>query len=118
MPFVIPHVGGMIKRILMIGLLVLSQVSQGTGEYNPLQLSHSESIKPLDLVVHDSKRGRDIPILVCLPHTTKAAPVILFSHRLGGSKTTIRIWPSIGLHGDTSVYSFSIQEVMSRVGKI
>jgi predicted dienelactone hydrolase len=40
----------------------------------------------VDFTVHDAKRGRDIPIRVYLPAATAPAPVVIFSHGLGGSR--------------------------------
>ena len=53
--------------------------------YDPLALPEAASPAPLDFEVQDPKRDRALPIRVYLPATTKAAPVILFSHGLGGS---------------------------------
>jgi predicted dienelactone hydrolase len=39
-----------------------------------------------DLVVKDEKRSREIPIRVYLPTDQAAAPVVLFSHGLGGNR--------------------------------
>jgi predicted dienelactone hydrolase len=39
----------------------------------------------IDLVVRDVDRDRGIPIKVYRPHETRRAPVVLFSHGLGGS---------------------------------
>ena len=41
---------------------------------------------PLDLDVVDAARGRTIPIRIWLPATPAPAPVILFSHGLGGAR--------------------------------
>lgn len=42
---------------------------------------------PLDMTVHDKARNRDVPVRVYLPSTREKAPVILFSHGLGGART-------------------------------
>src|ERR1700682_6560759 len=42
--------------------------------------------EPRDLTVRDTRRSRDIPIRVYLPKENKPAPVVLFSHGLGGSR--------------------------------
>ncbi len=41
---------------------------------------------PLDLTVTDAARQREIPIRVYLPSGKAAAPVVLFSHGLGGNR--------------------------------
>lgn len=54
--------------------------------YDPLALPTDFEAKPLDLTVHDDQRDRDVPLRVRLPQTEEPAPVLLFSHGLGGSK--------------------------------
>jgi len=53
--------------------------------YDPLKLPESALTAPLDFTVQDAKRDRALPIRVFLPSTVKPAPVVLFSHGLGGS---------------------------------
>ncbi|MEZ5402548.1 MAG: hypothetical protein R2729_22930 [Bryobacteraceae bacterium] len=50
-----------------------------------LLLASAAAASTLDLAVHDTARNRDIPIKVYLP-AASAAPVVLFSHGLGGSR--------------------------------
>ncbi len=68
--------------VLLTGVLKVASAAV----YDPLQVSTSEPVKTVDLTVHDAGRDRDIPLLVYLPASTKPAPVILFSHGLGGSR--------------------------------
>lgn len=56
------------------------------AEYDPLALNTSSPVAHVDLVLHDVSRARDIPLRVYLPATQASAPVILFSHGLGGSR--------------------------------
>lgn len=56
-----------------------------TVAYEPLKVSGAK-IETRDLVVRDESRKRDIPVLVYLPGGKEAAPVVLFSHGLGGSR--------------------------------
>ena len=63
--------------------------------YDPLTVSASATPAPVDFVVTDAKRGRDIPVRVYLPASAKAAPVVVFSHGLGGSKDNN---PYLGKH--------------------
>jgi predicted dienelactone hydrolase len=56
------------------------------GAYAPLTKTHTEKVVPLDLTIHDEARIRDIPIRVYRCGKIKAAPVLLFSHGLGGSR--------------------------------
>jgi len=50
-------------------------------------LQDSKTPVSLDLVVRDAARARNIPVLIYLPSDTKPAPVVLFSHGLGGNRT-------------------------------
>lgn len=52
--------------------------------YDPL--AAEKSFKPItvDLTVADAARGREIPLRIYLPESREPAPVILFSHGLGG----------------------------------
>ena len=53
--------------------------------YDPLKIPDVKIIsRTFD--VKDVKRERTLPVRVYLPESTKAAPVILFSHGLGGSR--------------------------------
>ncbi len=38
-----------------------------------------------DAVWHDNVRNRDVPVRIRMPEGEAKAPLILFSHRLGGS---------------------------------
>jgi len=55
--------------------------------YDPLRIG-ADSVRVIDLTVHDTARARDIPLRVYLPSVTTAAPVVLYSHGLGGATTT------------------------------
>ena len=52
--------------------------------YDPLAKLHAEKVVPQDLTVYDQARNRDIPIRVYRCGEIKSAPVLLFSHGLGG----------------------------------
>jgi predicted dienelactone hydrolase len=54
--------------------------------YDPLRTTREARPVPQDLTITDPARTRTIPVLVYLPSATGAAPVILFSHGLGGSR--------------------------------
>jgi predicted dienelactone hydrolase len=51
------------------------------------QSTPAAEITTLDLVVRDEARSRNIPVLIYLPVATAPAPVVLFSHGLGGDRT-------------------------------
>ncbi|MBV8657038.1 MAG: hypothetical protein JO142_04350 [Burkholderiales bacterium] len=67
-------------------LLVASLACFAFADYNPLSRPEVEPTV-LDLTVQDSARDREIPIRVMLPASKQPAPVILFSHGLGGTRT-------------------------------
>lgn len=54
--------------------------------YDPLATPEGIAVAREDLAAHDSGRGREIPLRVYLPGGTDEAPVVLFSHGLGGSR--------------------------------
>ena len=55
--------------------------------YDPLAIPPDDAApQPVDLDVVDGERGRTVPIRVWLPAGEPAAPVILVSHGLGGSR--------------------------------
>jgi predicted dienelactone hydrolase len=56
------------------------------GDYAPLHVADGPAATPVDLVVKDTARSREIPLRVYLPASMKPAPVVLFSHGLGGSR--------------------------------
>jgi predicted dienelactone hydrolase len=56
------------------------------SKYDPLAISKEELPKPLDVVVEDHNRdNRKIPLHIYLPAAKSPAPVVFFSHGLGGS---------------------------------
>ncbi len=61
-----------------------TKVVVAEGEYDPLVVSGTVKSELVEL--HDSQRERDIPLKVYLPTKTDPAPVVLFSHGLGGSR--------------------------------
>ncbi|MBX3110863.1 MAG: hypothetical protein KF857_02545 [Fimbriimonadaceae bacterium] len=54
--------------------------------YDPMAVPAGFKAKTVDLVVHDTRRDRDIPVYVYLPATAGKAPVVLCSHGLGGTR--------------------------------
>ncbi|MGA2280070.1 MAG: dienelactone hydrolase [Verrucomicrobiota bacterium] len=81
------------KRVWTIAvqvlLLLLAQaaVEACAGNYDPLAVDPAFHPPHVDLTVHDAARNRDLPVRVYLPTNTAPAPVILFSHGLGGTRT-------------------------------
>lgn len=54
--------------------------------YDPLAADPAFHPAHVDLTAHDAARDRDIPLRVYLPAKTAPAPVVLFSHGLGGTR--------------------------------
>lgn len=67
--------------LLLFGLISFAR----SADYDPLDVPQ-ENITSKTFTVQDVKHDRDIPIRVYLPASTQPAPVILFSHGLGGSR--------------------------------
>lgn len=72
-------------HLAALGLLLALQAAPPT--YDPLRVGAAEP-KAVDLSVSDASRQREIPVRVYLPAETAAAPVVLYSHGLGGSRET------------------------------
>lgn len=78
---------GFIVGLVVWGLQVSTPRTQAPQpEYDPLQVSPGARPAPMDLTVTDAARQRTVPVLVYLPTNQTAAPVVLFSHGLGGSR--------------------------------
>ncbi len=69
----------------LVFVFLASYAATAVLAYDPLALPEAASPAPLDFKVQDPKRERALPIRVYLPATKQAAPVVLFSHGLGGS---------------------------------
>jgi predicted dienelactone hydrolase len=70
--------------------------------YDPLKLPEVAVAAPLDFTVQDVSLERALPIRVYLPAAPKAAPVVLFSHGLGGSRENN---PYLGKHWSARGYA-------------
>jgi len=76
-----------ILYMLMAGILMFPVRGVASGaEYDPLVPIFKNVPDPVDFTVVDSVRKRDIPVRVYLPPEKSPAPVVLFSHGLGGSR--------------------------------
>src|ERR1035441_6109382 len=74
-----------LMAVALPSVLAIAGVVRADG-YDPLAVDPAFHPSHVDLTVHDVARGRDIPVRVYLPTNTAPAPVILFSHGLGGSR--------------------------------
>jgi predicted dienelactone hydrolase len=71
---------------LLAAAFMLRSSAEAEAKYDPLAVSKEELPKPLDVVVKDHVRDdREIPLRIYLPATKLPAPVVLFSHGLGGT---------------------------------
>lgn len=77
-------------RILAQSLLLVLAVGCATAvepaPYDPLAVPAINAVVTQDFTVTDRARSRDIPIRVYTLPDTKNAPLLLFSHGLGGSR--------------------------------
>ena len=70
---------------LCLALTTTALVTGQSAVYDPLKVAEVEIVsKTYD--VRDTKRDRILPIRIYLPASNQPAPVILFSHGLGGSR--------------------------------
>jgi len=81
----VPRLGWGLSGWLLL-LAGLAAHAAGAAAYDPLQLPAGSAPRSVDLDVDDAARHRDIPLRVYLPAPGAAAPVVLFSHGLGGSR--------------------------------
>ncbi|MFO0883661.1 MAG: hypothetical protein U0894_05645 [Pirellulales bacterium] len=80
--------------VLCTAIFVLS-TRAAEPSYDPLAVPKGWKAETIDLVVKDTTRDREIPLRIYLPSAKTAAPVILFSHGLGGSRENN---PYLGQH--------------------
>jgi predicted dienelactone hydrolase len=87
--------------VLVVAMCFAIPAAQGKEPYDPLSAATTVTPEILNFEVHDEARQRDIPIRVYLPGGESPAPVILFSHGLGGSRETS---PYLGKHWSARGY--------------
>lgn len=88
-----------------VGLALVLSAWVGAAEstpYDPLSKNSSFTPETIDFDVHDARRKRTIPIRIYLPETDKPAPVVLFSHGLGGSRENCAY---LGVHWSARGYT-------------
>lgn len=79
----------------------LALLSLFNAVYDPMALPAGWTPKPIDMEMTDADRSREIPLRVWLP-AAKGAPVILFSHGLGGARQNN---PYLGEHWSARGYA-------------
>jgi predicted dienelactone hydrolase len=80
-----PGLARLQRAVLAYALLALVMPSPAAG-YDPLTLPPDPLPAHLDLTFTDAKRERTLPVRIYLPAITNPAPVVLFSHGLGGRR--------------------------------
>ena len=76
----------MVRRLFFFSFLVLAANMARGKNYDPLAIDPNFQAQMRDLTAHDDSRNRDIPVRIYLPASNASAPVVLFSHGLGGSR--------------------------------
>ena len=74
-------------RCWLIAAGLAASIAAQAGLYDPLQVADAPKLSALDLIVIDTPRQREIPLRIYLPANQAPAPLLLFSHGLGGSRT-------------------------------
>ena len=75
-----------LRTVLCLASLLFTSALWAETAYDPLRTGTARRQQTEELVTVDSSRQREIPLLVYLPRTKEAAPVVLFSHGLGGTR--------------------------------
>jgi predicted dienelactone hydrolase len=71
---------------LLSTAFVSSSSATSDSKYDPLAVSTEEMPEPIDIIVDDGARGhREIPLHIYLPAAKSPAPIVIFSHGLGGT---------------------------------
>ena len=74
------------RNLVYVLLLLAGSGGVDARGYDPLAIDHNSRSQVRDLTVHDASRNRDIPVRIYLPAGERPAPIVLFSHGLGGSR--------------------------------
>src|SRR5262245_17123816 len=75
-----------IPAAVLLSMVLVSRASIGEDAASPY-VAGSHPVETLSLEWHDDPRDRDVPVKIYLPKDVeKPAPVIIFSHGLGGSR--------------------------------
>jgi predicted dienelactone hydrolase len=87
--------------VIAVAALYATPAPGVADEYDPLAAA-AAPLPALDLIVEDQVRDREIPLRVYLPAEAHGAPVVLFSHGLGGSREGS---PYLGQHWAANGYA-------------
>src|SRR5258707_10098571 len=81
-----PICNGIICMTILAAAFMPRSSAAGETKYDPLAVSTEELPTPVDIIVDDGTREhREIPLRIYLPVAKSPAPVVLFSHGLGGT---------------------------------
>jgi predicted dienelactone hydrolase len=72
--------------VIPFGLTLCTHLCGSAPAYDPLAAPGTNPVATHELNVRDEARHRDLPVRVYLPAKPEPAPVVLFSHGLGGSR--------------------------------
>ena len=89
-----------LSSLLSLAIIVALSQAATAEAYDPLAIDETKPTT-VDLTVADATRDREIPLRVYLPAGEQAAPVVLFSHGLGGSRENN---PYLGNHWSARGY--------------
>ena len=71
---------------LVATLLLLVAADRGLSQYDPLAVTDKFSAESIELAVKLENQTREVPLRIDLPASKVPAPVVFFSHGLGGSR--------------------------------
>lgn len=72
--------------IACLVLALLGSPAIAATVYDPLVVGSAAELTPFDLTFQDPARDREVPVRIYLPAATTPAPMVIFSHGLGGSR--------------------------------
>ncbi len=78
------RIGGVYS--LVAALLLLVAADRGLSQYDPLAVTDKFSAESIELAVKLENQTREVPLRIDLPASKVPAPVVFFSHGLGGSR--------------------------------
>jgi predicted dienelactone hydrolase len=77
---------GIICMGILAAAFLTGSSAAGEAKYDPLAVSTEKLPEPIDIIVDDGAREhRAIPLRIYLPAAKSPAPIVIFSHGLGGT---------------------------------
>jgi len=73
-------------QLTLILLMSYGRLAAQDRPYDPMNVAAAQKVETVDLTVRDGGRKREIPIRIYYREMDHPAPVVLFSHGLGGSR--------------------------------